>query len=121
MMSQPMMAAMVAIVVLANVGPVSLRRTACRVETVDEDERADVEAVPAHPQQGGAEHGERQVVRAHLVLWPAEALADDEGQDQSRDTSVDVDRGTACVVLGADVVQMSASSVQPKTMWAMGK
>ena len=102
------MAAMVASVVLTKVRPVSLRNCALlrrhrpRRPVVTEDDRADVEAVPADPQQAGAEHGERQVVRRHRVLRPADALADDQGEHQAGDTGVDVHGRAAGVVLRAD-------------------
>ncbi len=67
-----------------------------------EDDRADVEAVPAHPEQTRAEHGEREVVRAHLLAGPADALAEEHHEHERRDAGVDVHRGAAGVVLRAD-------------------
>ena len=52
-----------------------------------------VEAEPAEPQQAGAEQHERQVVRLHLRLGQADALAEHERQGQARGTGVDVHRG----------------------------
>ena len=99
------MAAQVAIVVFRNVTPVSPRncvgeRARVGERVVAEDDRADVEAVPAEPQEAGADHGERQVVRPHRLLHEADALADDQGEHQARDTGVDVDDRAAGVVLG---------------------
>ena len=54
---------------------------------------AGVEAEPAEPQQAGAEEHERRVVRDGDALLEADALAEDEGQRESRSTGVDVDRG----------------------------
>ena len=55
-----------------------------------------VEAEPAEPQDGGAEHDERDVVRAVVrVLAEALAVADDQDQDQAGDAGVDVDHGAA--------------------------
>ena len=66
-----------------------------------EDDRADVEAVPAEPQQARADHGQREVVRLHRLLAEADPLADDQRQHQAGHTGVDVhDRATG-VVLGA--------------------
>ncbi len=53
-----------------------------------------VEPVPAEPQQAGAQHHEREVVRAHRRTGPSEPLAEDDGQDQARGACVDVHRGT---------------------------
>src|SRR5690606_6077168 len=52
-----------------------------------------VEAVPTEPQQTGAEHDERQVVRAEGGLRPALALAENQGKDQGGGARVDVDGG----------------------------
>ena len=51
---------------------------------------AGVEPEPAHPQQRGADHGQRQVVRRHVLLAAADALADQVGAHQAGDTGVDV-------------------------------
>ena len=44
-----------------------------------------------------------QVVRLHRLAAEADALADDQGEHQAGDTGVDVDRGSAGVVLRADL------------------
>ena len=49
-----------------------------------ERDRADVEAVPAEPQQAGADHRQRQVVRPHRVLAEADPAADDQRERQRR-------------------------------------
>ncbi len=55
-----------------------------------------VEAEPAEPQDCGAEHDERNVVRAVVrVLAEALAVTDDQDQDEARDAGVDVDHGAA--------------------------
>ena len=55
-----------------------------------------VEAEPAEPQDCGAEHDKRDVVRAVVrVLAEALAVADDQDQDQAGDAGVDVDHGAA--------------------------
>jgi hypothetical protein len=60
--------------------------------------RAGVEAEPAHPQERSADHGHGQRVRSHQLLAVADALADDEGADETGDTGVDVDDRAACEV-----------------------
>ena len=60
--------------------------------------RSGVEAEPAHPQQGGADHGHGQRVRSHQLLAVAGALADDEGADKAGDTGIDVHHRAACEV-----------------------
>eukprot|EP01137_Pigoraptor_chileana_P009180 Opistho-2@57056 len=59
---------------------------------------AGVEAEPAHPQEAGADHGQRQAVRRHRLLLEARALAQDDGADEGRDTGVDVHHGAASEV-----------------------
>src|ERR1700754_2649560 len=44
---------------------------------------------PAEPQQPGAEHHQREVVRAHRLTGPADALAEDERERERRRTGVD--------------------------------
>ena len=61
----------------AQVAAVVLTPTA-RGQAVGCELGAGVEAEPAEPQETGAEHDERQVVRAHGLLAEAEALAEDE-------------------------------------------
>ena len=103
--SQPSIAAMVASVVFMNVTPVSPMNwsenepqpSLLRAD-LGEDDRADVEAVPAEPQQARADHGQRQVVRLHRLLHEADPAPDDQGQDAAGDTGVDVhDRATGVV------------------------
>ena len=60
---------------------------------VGRQRRAGVEAEPAEPQQAGADHDQRQVVRAHRVAAEAAALAEHQGERQARGTGVDVHRG----------------------------
>ncbi len=63
--------------------------------TVGGEGGAGVEAEPSEPQQRGTEHDERQVVRTEGGASEAGALADDDRQDESGDTGVDVhDRAT---------------------------
>jgi hypothetical protein len=45
---------------------------------------AGVEAEPAHPQQRGADHGQRQAVRGHRLAAVAHALAQHVGAHQAR-------------------------------------
>jgi hypothetical protein len=62
---------------------------------------AAVEAEPAKPQDGRAEHDERDVVRPVVgVLAEALAVANDEDEDQRGHTGVDVDYGAAGEVDG---------------------
>ena len=61
---------------------------------------AGVEAEPANPQQRGADHGQRQVVRRHRLLAVTDALADQVGANQAGHRGVDVHHGaTGEVVL----------------------
>ncbi|MDQ0709173.1 hypothetical protein QFZ52_001825 [Arthrobacter woluwensis] len=73
-------------------------------EGVDPDETAllrggggaGVEAEPAEPEDRRTEHDERDVVRAVVrVLAEAAAVADDQDEDEARDTGVDVHHGAA--------------------------
>ena len=81
---------------------------------------AGVEAEPAEPQQAGAEQHERQVVRLHRRLGPADALAEHERQREARGTGVDVDRGTTGEVhdalvgepAGVAVAELGATEVE---------
>ena len=66
-----------------------------RGEAVGLETRADVEAEPADPQQRGADHDQRQVVRRHRGRAVADALADHEAADEARDARVDVHDGAA--------------------------
>ena len=59
------------------------------------ERRAGVEAEPAHPQQRGTDHRQRQAVRRHRLLAVADALADHEGAHQAGDGGVDVHHGAA--------------------------
>ena len=56
---------------------------------------AGVEAEPADPEHGRADHGERHGVRGHHVLAEAGTLADHDRADQAGDTGIDVDDGAA--------------------------
>ena len=47
------------------------------------------------PNQPGADHHERDIVRAHRDLAKAEALTDDEREDKARHTGIDVHHGAA--------------------------
>lgn len=107
--------------------------------TVGGERGAGVEAEPSEPQQRGTEHDERQVVRTEGGATEAGTLADDDGQDESGDTGVDVhDRATgevdrlhrgadfSAVLDGAehgrcDAVLGAQSRPPPDTMWASGK
>lgn len=90
---------------------------------VDEHHRADavvvaepgagVEAEPAEPEQSGAEHDQRQAVRAHRVLPEADALADDQDHAESGGSGVDVDGGAAGEVDDAHLVQPAAGAPDP--------
>ena len=71
---------------------------------------AGVEAEPAEPQQTGADHRERHVVRTHRDLAEAEALADDEGEDEPGHAGVDVDDGATGEV---DRTTLATPSVTP--------
>ena len=66
--------------------------------------RAGVEAEPAEPQQTGADHHEREVVRAQRLLAEPDPLAEDQGQCQACGTGVDVHRGAAGEVDRLEVV-----------------
>ena len=114
--SQPSMAAQVAIVVLRKVTPVSDMNCAVSSSTtvgLDEDQRADVEAVPAEPQQAGADHGEGQVVRLHRLPAEADPLADDQREHEPGDTGVDVHDRPAGVVLRREVLGDEADTGGP--------
>lgn len=90
---------------------------------VDEHDRADavvvaepgarVEAEPAEPQEGRAEHDERQAVRPHRVLLEADPLADDEDHAEGRRTGVDVDRRAAREVDDTQLEQPAARAPDP--------
>ena len=56
--------------------------------------RAGVEAEPAEPQQAGAQHGHRHVMRLHALAAHG-AAADEDRHDQGRDARADVDDGAA--------------------------
>ncbi len=58
--------------------------------------RAGVEAEPAHPEQGRADHGQRQRVRRQGFLAVADALAEHDAAHQAGDAGIDVhDRAAA--------------------------
>ncbi len=78
--------------------PGQRRRGGCH-EGIDEGQhgigvrlkvRACVEPEPAHPQQRGADHRQRQAVGRHRLFRKADPLADDDAADQARDPGVDV-------------------------------
>ena len=77
-----------------------------------------VEAEPAEPQQEGAEHDERNIVRAERLRAEALTLADDQHDDQSGDCGVDVDDRTTCEIVGgcADRLGNGAVSGQQTTV-----
>ena len=56
---------------------------------------AGIETEPADPQHRGAERGVGQVVRPHVFMAEAEALADQQCADQRRDTGADMHDGAA--------------------------
>ena len=69
--------------------------SADRGNAVGRQRRTGVEAGPSEPQDAGADHRHRQVVRWHRVLGIALALADEQHQRERRRTGVDVhDRAT---------------------------
>ena len=121
--SQASIAAMVATVVFMKVTPVSVMNCAVSVGVAvagGEDDRADVEAVPAEPQQAGADHRQRQVVRLHRVAAEADPPADDQRQHAAGDTGVDVHDRAAGVVQRRASVRVRTSR-RPTRMWAIGK
>jgi hypothetical protein len=71
--------------------------------------RAGVEAEPAHPQQRGTHHGQRQAVRRHGFLAVADALAHQVGTHQTGHTGVDVHHGAAGEVQRAVLGQQAAA------------
>ena len=86
----------------------------------DEDDRrrvvgtergAGVEAVPAEPEQPGAEHHQGQVVRPHRVLAEADPGADDQGERERRGARADLDGHAAGEVDRADAVGQPATGV----------
>ena len=86
--------------------------------TVGGEGGTSVEAEPAEPQQEGAEHHERHVVRAERLRAEALTLADDEHDDQGGDCGVDVDDSTTCEIVGgrADGLGDGAVSRQQTTV-----
>ena len=62
----------------------------CAAKRVRLEVRADVEAEPADPQQRGADHDQRHVVRRHRRRAVALALADQQAADEAGDAGVDV-------------------------------
>ncbi|ENN84882.1 hypothetical protein RHSP_42204 [Rhizobium freirei PRF 81] len=67
--------------------------------------RAGIEAEPADPEHGGADHGQCHGMRGHHVLAEADALADEQGADDAGNTGIDVNDGAACEVEGAHLEQ----------------
>ena len=96
--SQPRAAAPVATMVLTQVTAAGRWRQG----------RAGVEAEPAEPQQAGAEHHERQVVRTHRVALAADPLAQHEREGEAGGTGVDVHRGTT-----GEVDRLQLLAIQP--------
>lgn len=72
-----------------------------------------VEAEPAEPEETGAQHDQREAVRAHRVLLEADALADDEDHAEGRGTGVDVDGGAAREVDDAHLEEPAAGAPDP--------
>ena len=72
-----------------------LRRGAARA--------AGVEAEPAEPEDGRAEHDHRHVVRLHRLLPKPLRLSEDERGGERGGAGVDVDRGAAGEVEGLHV------------------
>ena len=54
-----------------------------------------VEAVPADPEHAGADHAEHHAVRRHGLFAEAEALAEDQAEDQRRPAGGHVHHGAA--------------------------
>ncbi|MNQ70424.1 hypothetical protein D3C85_850630 [compost metagenome] len=71
--------------------------------------RAAVEAHPADEQQPGADGGEGQVVRGHVVPAPAVARTQNDGADQTGHARVDVDHGPAGEVEHAQLAHPAAA------------
>ncbi len=90
---------------------------------VEEHDRADavvvaepgsgVEAEPAEPEEGRAEHDEREAVRPHRVLLEADALADDQDDAEGGGAGVDVDGGAAGEVDDAHLEEPAAGAPDP--------
>ena len=74
---------------------------------------AAVEAKPADPEDGGAEHRKGEVVRTHGLAAVAEALAQHETGDEARDARVDVHDRAARIVKRAHVEEESAFGPNP--------
>ncbi len=87
-----------------------------RGDTVGAGGRSGVEPVPAEPQQAGAEHHERHVVRAEQRSGPTLALAEDDRQHQACRTGVDMDRGPAGEVDGVQFVGDPAAVLRGDTV-----
>ena len=87
-------------------------------DTVGGECGAGVEAEPAEPQQEGAEHDERNIVRAERLSAEALTLADDQYDDESGDCGVNVNDRTTCEVVGgsADGLGDGAVSGQQATV-----
>src|SRR5699024_12385698 len=60
--------------------------------------RPAVESKPTEPQQGGAEHRQREIVRARRAFRKAVAFADYQGKDQSSRASRNMDYYPACEI-----------------------
>ena len=84
-----------------------------RGQPVRGERAAGVEAEPAEPEQAGAEHGHRQVVRLHRLLAEADALAEHERGDQRRDAGGDVHDRAAGEVERAQLVEPAAGAPDP--------
>ncbi len=74
---------------------------------VGRDRAAGVEAEPADPQHGGADHGVAQVMRRHGGGRIALALAEHRGRHQTGDTGIDVHHGAAGEIQHAPVPHQS--------------
>ena len=96
------------------------RRSGSRDGGVEDDERgqavglevgAGVEAVPAEEEEAGTGQHEGQVVRRHLVLAVADALAQNDGADEAGDAGIDVHNGAAGEVDGAQLEEIAIGGV----------
>ncbi len=77
------------------------------------DRGAGVEAEPADPQQGGADHGVAEVVRRHVVVPVADPLAEHERAHQPGDAGVDVNDGAAREVRGTQGAHPASRAPHP--------
>ena len=71
------------------------------------ERRAAVEAEPADPQQAGADHGHRQIVRRKIFRAVAAPLAEHQRRDEPRHAGIDVDHRAASEIEHAHGLQKS--------------